>query len=280
VDDIKLKECNDCDLVRYCSVECQNEHKHQHELECKKWAAELRDDILFRQPESSDLGDCPICFLPLPLDPTKSTTSTCCSKVICIGCDYANRIRELQEKQQHKCPFCRKPISTTQEGKKYRMKRVEMNDPVAICHEGGEQYDKGNSSTAFQYWTKAAGLGDITSHFQLSCLYRKGRGVEKDENKARYHLEEAAIGGHPDARYNLGINEGHSGRIERAVKHWIIAANLGHDESIQVLKKCYKDGFVSKEDLATALRAHQAAVDATKSPQRDDADAARARRSN
>jgi hypothetical protein len=274
VDDIKLKECNDCDLVRYCSVECQNEHKHQHELECKKWAAELRDDILFRQPESSDLGDCPICFLPLPLDPTKSTTSTCCSKVICIGCGYANRIRELQGKSQHKCPFCRNSTPTQEEGKKCRMKRVEMNDPVAMCHEGGEQYDKGNSSTAFQYWTKAAGLGDITSHFQLSCLYRKGRGVEKDENKARYHLEEAAIGG------ELGNFEVRSGRIERAVKHWIIAANLGHDESIQVLKKCYKDGFVSKEDLATALRAHQAAVDATKSPQRDDADAARARRSN
>jgi hypothetical protein len=34
------------------------------------------------------------------------------------------------------------------------------------------------------------------------------------------------------------------------------------------LKEGYIDGYVSKEDFAVALRAHQAAVDATKSPQR------------
>ena len=32
--------------------------------------------------------------------------------------------------------------------------------------------------------------------------------------------------------------------------------------------KVFKEGFVSKEELAAALRAHKAAVDATKSPQR------------
>jgi len=31
----------------------------------------------------------------------------------------------------------------------------------------------------------------------------------------------------------------------------------------------FKAGFVSKDDLAAALRAHQAAEDATKSPQRE-----------
>eukprot|EP00985_Skeletonema_marinoi_P030096 scaffold30504_cov80-Skeletonema_marinoi.AAC.1 len=65
VDDIKLKKCTACYLVRYCSVKCQKEHRPQHKRACKKRAAELRDEILFKQPESSDLGDCPICFLPL-----------------------------------------------------------------------------------------------------------------------------------------------------------------------------------------------------------------------
>ena len=38
----KLKECDDCDLVRYCSDECQKKtHKSQHEEACKKRAAEL-----------------------------------------------------------------------------------------------------------------------------------------------------------------------------------------------------------------------------------------------
>jgi len=37
------------------------------------------------------------------------------------------------------------------------------------------------------------------------------------------------------------------------------------------LKESYPDGLVSKEDFAAALRAYQAALDATKSPQRDKA---------
>uniref|UniRef100_A0A7S1GE34 Uncharacterized protein n=1 Tax=Skeletonema marinoi TaxID=267567 RepID=A0A7S1GE34_9STRA len=85
-------------------------------------------------------------------------------------------------------------------------------------------------------------------------------------------LEEAAIAGHPQARCNLSGYEWENERIERAVKHLIITANLGHNVSVQALKECYKEGKVSKEDLAGALRAHQAAIDATKSPQREAAE--------
>ncbi len=57
--------------------------------------------------------------------------------------------------------------------------------------------------------------------------------------------------------------------MERAVKHLIIAATHGEDKSIKKLMDAFKRGFVEKEDLAAALRAHQAAVDETKSPQRE-----------
>eukprot|EP00985_Skeletonema_marinoi_P030204 scaffold31073_cov81-Skeletonema_marinoi.AAC.1 len=90
VDDVKLKDCSACDLVRYCSDECQNDHRPQHKGACKKRAAELRDEILFKQPESSDLGDCPICCLPLSLDRNLSILNECCGKLVCVGCDYAN----------------------------------------------------------------------------------------------------------------------------------------------------------------------------------------------
>ena len=42
----------------------------------------MRDDNLFRQPDGSHLGECPICFLPLPLDITKSMVNSCCCKLI------------------------------------------------------------------------------------------------------------------------------------------------------------------------------------------------------
>eukprot|EP00984_Skeletonema_dohrnii_P001170 scaffold359_cov83-Skeletonema_dohrnii-CCMP3373.AAC.1 len=59
------------------------------------------------------------------------------------------------------------------------------------------------------------------------------------------------------------------------MKHWVIAAALGHDGSLDALKDSYEDGLVSKEDFAAALRAHQAAIEATKSPQREAAEKAR-----
>eukprot|EP00984_Skeletonema_dohrnii_P020259 scaffold9816_cov99-Skeletonema_dohrnii-CCMP3373.AAC.13 len=273
VDDIKLKNCNACYLVRYCSVKCQKEHRPKHKEACKKRAAELRDELLFKQPESSHLGDCPICMIPLQLDVTKSPMMTCCSKVICNGCDHANNIRQTEASLNSSCPFCRQPVPTREECNKNRMKRIEANDPVAITNEGFKQDEKGDYSSAFEYFTKAAELGVVEAHYQLSNIYCDGRGgVEKDRGKEMYHLEEAAIGGHPSARYNLGIEEWNNGHTERAVKHFIIAAAHGHDGSTKALIDDFKRGFVGKEDLAAALRAHQAAVDAAKSPQREAAE--------
>ncbi|KAK1733659.1 hypothetical protein QTG54_015702 [Skeletonema marinoi] len=276
-DDITLKECATCDLVRYCSDACQKNHWPQHEEACKKRSTELRDELLFKQPESSHHGDCPICCLHMPLDVDKSTIMTCCSKIVCNGCAYADALRQVEGMLLHTCPFCREPTSdTNEEYTKEMMKRVEANDPVALCQEGGVQEEKGNYLRAFEYFTKAAELGDVEAHFELSHMYRDGHDVEKDEGKEMYHLELAAIGGHPGARYNLGIGEWNNGKTERAVKHWIIAATQGDDDSINELMAVFReeDGMVSKDDLAAALRAHQAAVDSAKSPQREAAETA------
>ena len=117
--------------------------------------------------------------------------------------------------------------------------------------------------------SKAAELGDAAAHFELACLYYNGRGVEKDMKKYTYHLEQAAIAGHPTAGHNRGCEELGNGRYERAKKHWIIAANLGHHDSLKNLRTLYAKGHASKEDYADALRAYQAALEATKSPDRE-----------
>ena len=164
------------------------------------------------------------------------------------------------------CPFCR---ATNAEADANTMKRMEANDLVSLRNVGIQCCRRGEFMRAFEFLTKAAGLGDAAAHFNLSVMYWEGIGVEKDEKMEIFHLEEAAIGGHPLARYNLGVIEWNNGRKERAVKHYIIAANQGHNHSVEMLKQGYKSGSVSKEDFAAALRAHQAAVDATKSPQRE-----------
>eukprot|EP00986_Skeletonema_menzelii_P015015 scaffold10835_cov153-Skeletonema_menzelii.AAC.4 len=275
--DVKLKDCSACKLVKYCGIECQRKHRSQHKKDCKRRAAELRDELLFKQPESSHRGDCPICCLPLSLDKQKSVLMGCCLKMICNGCDYANPMDVVGVKICQKCPFCRLPTAKSQEVLESNlMKRVEANDPVAMYQMAGYRYQEKKFSGAIEYYTKAAGLGHAEAHYELSCLYHDGgKGVKQDKKRCLYHAEEAAIGGHPIARYNLASNEIEHGRFERAAKHWIIGAKLGHDNSLDGVKTSFKTGFVSKEDFAAALRAHQAAVDATKSPQRDEALVAR-----
>jgi TPR repeat protein len=273
VDDIKLKNCTACKLVKYCSVECQKNHRPQHKKACKKRAAEIRDDRLFKQPDESHRGECPICCLPLPLDYTKSAMNSCCSKYICKGCAYANKKREREQGLEQRCPYCREELPKSKEDHdKNEMIRVKANDPVAFYNVGKKLYDEGNYKGAIEYWTKAAELGDIQAHNALSTMYREGESVEKDLKRQIYHLEEAAIGGHPWARYNLGLHEGKNGRHERAMKHFIIAAKLGFDDALDRVKQGFRVGFVSKEDYASTLRGHQAAVDATKSEQRDAAE--------
>ncbi len=277
-DAIKLKKCNACYLVWYCSVKCQKEHRPKHKRACKQRAAELRDELLFKQPESSHLGDCPICYLPLSLKANTSKMAQCCSKRICDGCNFANQKCQFEGKLEIICPFCRHPVpSDDKTCNRLLMNRVEINDPIALRQLGCIHEGEGDYKSAFKYLTKAAGLGDVMAHFELSGLYEKGKGVEKDKKKEIHHLEEAAIGGHPIARYNLSRFEFINKRPNRAKKYTIIAANQGHDESLDALKKLFKatKGILSKDEFAAALRAHQAAVDATKSLQREEAQEAK-----
>ena len=288
VDDIELEECNDCDLVKYCSDKCREEHRKHHEKDCNNFflrnlivaiseawnaeqAAEIRDEILFRQPDETHHGECPICFLPLPLDNEKSTIHVCCSKIICNGCVYAHD----KSIGSGRCPFCREPVTADDEQYSIRqMERIKASDPAAICGMGGECHYKGDYEGEFEYLTKAAELGDLNAHYHLELMHGKGEGAEKDDGRAMYHWEKAAIGGHPFARYYLACYEERNGNVERAVKHFIIAANLGDENSMKALWVEFKDGNITKEDLEATLRSHQAALDAMKSAQRDAAERA------
>ena len=156
------------------------------------------------------------------------------------------------------------------------MERVKKNDTDAMTQMGKKHFREGDFGKAFEYWTKAAALGDATAHCCLGTLYFKGEGVERDMTKAIHHLEQAAIGGHPQARGILALYEKYIGRPDRAAKHYIISANLGCDISLQQVKVLFIEGTVSKEDYAAALRGYQAAVNATKSAEREKAEKAEA----
>jgi len=105
----KLKKCA-CNLVKYCSVDCQKIHRPQHKKECKKKMAELRDRDLFTQPDGSYMGECLLCCLPLSIVMSKSTVMPCCCKIICMGCNYTNQMRENEQGLKQRCAFCRETL--------------------------------------------------------------------------------------------------------------------------------------------------------------------------
>ena len=271
IDDVKLKECV-CNLVKYCSDRCQENNLPQHTSACQERLAERRENNLFEQPDSC-FGDCPICCLPLSINPEDSIMMCCCCNVICKGCNYSAMLREAKQSLDHRCPFCREPSADDdEESEKWALERSKKNDPAALCHVGITLNKKGDYEASFEYLEKAAEMGVAMAHFELSCMYHHGNQfVKKDEKKEIYHLEEAAIGGYPMARHYLGCLELKTNRYERARKHFSIAANLGLNESLQALRKLYTDGHASKEDYASALRSYQAVVVATKSSEREEA---------
>ena len=254
-----LKTCTACKLVKYCSIDCQRAHRPKHKKECKRRAAALRDEELFKQPPSRE--ECPICFLELPLRADMSTYIGCCGKIICSGCNYAS----AQQLEDAPCPFCRKPAArSNEEARKRIAMRVELNDPEAIAIMGDSylefERDFGKGLDLLQ---RAAELGSIDAHFNL--------GHHVDKEKAKYHYEKAATAGHVEARYNLGALEWADGNEDRAMKHFTISASVGDDDSLKAVQDGYRNGLVTKDNFEVTLRAHKKSQDEMKSEWRDKA---------
>ena len=277
--------CNKCKAVMYCNASCKKKHRskhkqdcerrvaelHEEELEHKKRAAELHDEKLFNRPPPKE--DCPICMLPLPPLFTGSKYRSCCGKMICSGCIYAMMIRDGGVGL---CPFCRTPGPTSMEMIEQVKKRIEVNDAHAI-YSLGCYYSHGSHglpqdhAKALELWHQAAELGNASSYYSIGNSYLQGNGVERDEKKANHCYELAAMGGHVNSRYNLGVLEKRAGNMDRALKHYMIAAGFGHTGSLEIIKTMFIHGNATKEDYANALRSYQANLIEIKSPQRDEA---------
>lgn len=126
---------------------------------------------------------------------------------------------------------------------------------------------------AMELLLRAGELGYAAAYLKIAGAYHIGEGVERDEKKERYYLELAALGGNVDARYFLGVIEDGYDNMDRATKHWMIAARAGDDKSLKKIRECFIKGHASKDDFERALRAHKDSNDETKSAQRESFDA-------
>ena len=269
----KLKKCSACLSVKYCSAACQKAHRPQHKKACKRRAAELHDEKLFKDHPPRE--ECPICLLPLPIQGKNSTFQSCCGKMICNGCDYA--IETSEEKDL--CAFCRMPPASSDEEQIKQLNKLMDKGNAGAFDMFAWLYYKGrhgmpqNPQKANELWLKAGELGYAAAYFNLGCSYEKGTGVEFDMNKAKHYYELAAMGGDLLARNNLGCLEGtgKAGNEERAFKHYIIAARAGLKLSLDNVKKGFMKGVVTKEEYASTLRCYYDRQAEMKSDARDKA---------
>ena len=98
-----MNTCNKCNMAKYCNAACKKKHRSKHKKACERRVAELYDEQLFKKPPPRE--ECPICFIPLPIDASQMVFKSCCGKSICIGCV----ITMVMSEGKDICAFCRKP---------------------------------------------------------------------------------------------------------------------------------------------------------------------------
>ena len=179
------------------------------------------------------------------------------------------------------CPFCRTPTPDSDEIIERYKKRVEVGDANAMfnlgcCYDGRNYGFPRDDTKALELWHRAGELGIAKAYYNIGNAYYNGRGVERDEKKANHYYELAAMGGIAIARHNLGcIEAAQANNWDRAVKHFIIAAGDGYNDSVKGIQLLYMDGDATREDYSKALQAYQKYLDEIRSEQRDNAAAFR-----
>ena len=237
----------------------------------------ISDEDLFKDPPPRE--DCPICLLPMPYSPgemgVRTVYQACCGKRLCYGCVLASQDKMIKGNMKSWCPFCREPLFSSNKEQIKRLKsRMKVNDANAF-HSLGDCYKvervglQQNLKLSFEMYTRASELGSVHGHVGLSGLYSSGGGVEKDLYKAEYHMKMAAMGGSELARFHLGLIECGRGNTNHANKHFMIGAKSGDDNALKMIGRAYKNGQVTKDEYAKALRSFQSALGEMKSTQRE-----------
>ena len=238
-------------------------------------AARIHERLMTSGHERPEGDWCTICFLLIEFPTDKhSKVNVCCMKRMCDGCILAARRRGLL----NSCPFCRAPIPNDDASKLAMIqKRVDTGDAETTTSLGIQYYYgrlglTKNVPRAIELWTEAADHGSLMAQYQLGVVYYTGNyGVEEDKQRGIEHWQRAAMQGHVQSRHSLAVAESLHGNYELALQHFMIAAKMGYEESLNYIKKMFMKGHATKAQYADALLGYQDAVEETKSPQREEA---------
>ena len=98
-------------------------------------------------------------------------------------------------------------------------------------------------------------------HNNIAATYYDDHGVKQDSKEEKYHRECAAMEGHFTSRGCLHTIEYNEGNMNRAMMHWIIAAEAGHNKSLQEVQEGFMNGCVTKDQFEKTWCVHKKSVD-------------------
>ena len=291
---IDLKICTACRSVHYCDVSCQKAHRKAHKKGCKEIAH--ANQVMEEFKANPMTEECPICMMRLPLLANEFHYESCCGKTLCDGCVVASWTAQGAAGIPPPCAFCRRPVPSGSEELLERVnKRIdEYGDSMALNtlagkHSVGKGVPK-DDQKAFECNVKASEMGNVHGTYNVAVAYGNGEGVPIDKKKAKIYFETAAKNGHVEAIARLA--DIHAENPEVRVLYRRLAAESGHEESMEYLKKLYHlnadalldhnegcscdgckifktKGLLTKDDLADTIRAFHSAQEELRSDERD-----------
>ena len=220
--------------------------------------------------------DCAICLVRLSHEKCEIRYMACCGNYICLACtiEHKEAIQKQNEDNADKkaaftCPFCREPEPTNMGYVRQLQARCLKNDHQAFFLLG-EYYLTGkydetpkDDLKALDYSIRAVELGSPEACTSIGISYDLGEAVAVDKKRATLFERAGAARGCFGARHNIGVTEYYRlGNHEIAIRHWKIAAEAGHQLSLNALRKIYNaDGKKPGKEFSLARSAWIAFID-------------------
>lgn len=130
-----------------------------------------------------------------------------------------------------------------------------MLHPLPVHADSAEAktlYQQGDFVGAFDIWEKLAEAGDPVAQFNLATLYETGRGVDRNPDRVRVLLMQAAGKNYAPALHNLALIQFEEDNTLQAFKYLKQAAEQKFTASLYTLGKFYQFGIngAKKPELA------------------------------
>lgn len=127
---------------------------------------------------------------------------------------------------------------------------------IADMLDGAAAYERGDYLCAMEEWLPYAARDDANALYNLGQLYRRGKGVEPDLERAEYYYLKAAELNNVLAQNNLGtmyyFSPSPIGNVEKAIHWWNKAARNGHAPAQHSIGLLYLNGYHIPKDQVKA----------------------------